>query len=674
MEASLVQRHLIFRLKSRVVYTFAVAFLFSLVMGKSDLGFRISHMEVDLSQRLGPAMAFELLDDPHRGSTLKGSFNIVPLGAGFPTFPPIRLEEVQITLVDSPAKASSRSLALFKKLKTPASNIWGEEEELFNDEEKERLRLAKQQNRLEIEDLVPRHEVSFVEKARQVIQSVQGSGDNLTTENSNGESLKVTKNGVSSGYKVQGLFEFVRDGSLILTDQHYIDVRRFEEGIPKEVADVDLVGATFSMNIASTRGMIVARLTNRSGLVEGEAKVSIQDLLQSKVPKLILKPRADRQRTRAVSAYGKLITNQTPPVYLSGYDEDSTIGKVKKEGSDENLGVQSLDLNSELLAEARSPHHYPTISSIHLSESVELTLLPEKMIKGLVQILSEQDIEFDMTRGDSLIWGTVKRKGKPISGVKVLPEVGQTSYFGGLFLPDHTRQKTSENGMFAVVVKEGGWQDIRLEAEDGQVRRLSTLVIPGKVTQLEADFSLEASSVAVRTFDAFNGEPLRTIVQLQEMDGTLDTGVEGVSLLDLPHTKNLSFLTAIPSGNYEKVRMSYSHLSDFLHIPLLSRDWLAEIKAPYKKELSDQTGTVVGFIQGDDFTIEIPNSTPKPIVYFDPSGKVISEGVSGGGFLAFGLDLEQVNLVIESKREHRRMTRILRPEAEYLQVVMGSFE
>lgn len=638
-------------------------------LGKSDLGFRVEKIDVKLSQKFPPAIAIELLENQESPSEPSQPERYIPLRAGFPELEPIELEEVSFGTLDPNPNTQHNKLI---RSDLPFES----EEEIFTEEEKLRLRMAREQRGLYVEDITPAMAPTLGERAKAVISQMQTDpnidrnvkvGGSLESADVQLPESQQSNKSLSSALKIQGEIEFVRDGSLAMTDQHFIDVRRFEEGVAKEVGQVNLADGTFSMTVNSSRGVIVGRLTNQRGGVEGEGVIAVSDLLLAKGSRLVLKRTAQRQPIRAGSAYGKKEAKENV-VRLAGlWDAQS-----EKELT---YDVNSFDTASDMIVEADSKNHRPTLSIVNLKSSTELVLLPDRMIWGLKDILSEQEMPFDLDRGDGLIWGTIVSNGRPVDGATVLPSGGPVSYLGGFYLPDRSLRQTSENGMFVVVSQQTGWQSLYVSGPDGAGVHINVLVAPGKVSMVKAELPIQTTTVTLRSFDAFAGVPVRAQVELQQLNEIIEVGENGAVVVELPKTEGLSFVRVNPEQNYERIHFSYGHLIDYLHAPLIPRHWFADLKASVKLNDELQSGHLVGFVQGDDFLVEIPNKTTRSkTVYFDPSGQVVERGVKGGGFVILNLEETLSNLVIVSQRTHKELSRIVKPERESIQVLQASFE
>lgn len=704
----------------RVLNLSLLALFYSQLLGVSDLGYRATLIDLKLSQKYPPAVALEVIhlkNQFEEPPPVDSFLTVIQLRAEYPDLGLISLDELSFKMPsDQPATQQAQSSSNANR--SMASSFTSElvtganPEDYFTEEEKLRLKMANLSNDdLNLNDVRPKEDVTLKEKIRAIIAQ-QGYNNNTKSHPlTNPNSPPIPKRFPIS---IRGDIEFSKDSSeaLALTDKHFIDVRRFEEGIPKEVAQINLVNGTFTISLQSTKGVLVGRLTSKVGGVDGEGKISVLDLMNSSNPKLILK-RPSIASPKAKSLYGN-DWNQNPadsnsnkddfrqssksrgdsvntkshsngfsptmmlagtPTYKST-DETANKGSMRSSNTDMKLFNNNFDRSSEFILEAHADYHRPTVAISNVAKSSEVSLLPDRMINGLSEILLEQDISLNLDRGDSLIWGIVKDQGRPVEGATIFAGQGaRTSYFGGFYLPDQTRTKTSENGMFSITLSNPGWNELIVELSDGRRIRVNALVLSGKVSQVEIDVPKSTSPLILRSFDAFTGDPLRTNIEIQQLELPIDTGFEGTATVEVPKTNNLSFVLVSPEAPYEKIRLSYMHLEDYLHIPLFTKNWLDEFKAYLKVSDEPQTGNVVGFVQGDDFTVELQNKDDSSkIVYFDQQGHFSNQGLAGGGFIVFNLEENQVNLTLLSKRNSKEIVRIVRPEKEWTHVINANFE
>lgn len=709
----------------RVLNLSLLALFYSQLLGVSDLGFRATPIDLKLSQKYPPAVALEIIHSKTQfeDQTQADPFlTVIQLRAEYPDLGLISLDELSFKmqsdipstqLVETSSKSPQQSYINRSIASSSNTEVvtGAHPEDYFTEEEKLRLKMANLSNDdLNMDEVRPKEDPTLKEKIRAIIAQ-QGYENNtkshpLTNPNTSPLPQRFP-------ISIRGDIEFSKDSSeaLALTDKHFIDVRRFEEGIPKEVAQVNLVNGTFTISLQSTKGTIVGRLTSKMGGVDGEGKISVLDLMNSSNPKLILK-RPTIASPKAKSLYGndwnknptsssdeKGNSHQSnrdrggaktkspgngfsPTMMLAGTSVNKPTDETTKGPSpyssdtDIKLFNNHFDRSSEFVLEAHADYHRPTVAISNVAKGSEISLLPDRMVNGLSEILLEQDISLNLDRGDSLIWGIVKDQGRPVEGATVLAGQGaRTSYFGGFYLPDQTRTKTSENGMFSITLSNPGWNELLVELSDGRRIHINTLVFSGKVSQVEVDVPKSTSPLILRSFDAFTGEPLRTNLEIQQLEQSIDTGFEGTATVDAPKTNNLSFVLVSPEAPYEKIRLSYMQLEDYLHIPLFTKNWMDEFRAYLKVSDEPQTGNIVGFVQGDDFTVEVQNKeSSSKVVYFNQQGHFSNQGVAGGGFIVFNLEENQVNLTLLSKRNNKEIVRIVRPEKEWTHVINANFE
>lgn len=664
-----VSHHPFVKRSAIVLGPFVVFIFFCSELGRSDFGYRVDNIEVTLSQKFPPAIAFELLENGSLPEQSLPEEELIPLRAGLPDLEPIQLEELNFTGVED------STLRTLDPLPIKPSMLANDSKLDLTPFERQRLRQAEEQFGLNISDLEPAQATSLRDKVQALLEAERtaplpqgGFPPRSISEQSKEKTLEADGIAVPKATFVEGEIEFVKDGSLAMTDKHYLDVRRFEEGISKEVAKVDLQRGTFSIHVNGTRGYIVGRLTNQRGGIDGEGILSVAELLSTKKNKLVLKRALQKDPIHTTSAYG-----QKEPMRSSSMSVAMNPKATHEEGS--VFDFNALDTTTEFVVESKAESHIPTLSVVNYGKGADLIMLPERMINGLAAILAEQGLHFDLAAGDSLLWGTVVKNGRPVEGATVQVTDGEVSYFGGLYLPDQTRDKTSENGMFAIVVRKAGWHHLFIRSSDNVGFYVNSFVAPGKVTQVTADIPSERAPVTVRTFDAFGGDPVSGRLEIQQVEDFVDVDASGVKLLELPRLISPSLLFFNPLAPFEKTHILYGSFLDYLHIPLVSTPWLDEMVSIATAKRQPKTGIIVGYIQGDDFTVEVPNKHEDvPLIYFNHRGQPVEMGVDGGGFILFDVDIDTPNLLIHSKRTQKTMGRLLNPREDSIQVIQAQFQ
>ncbi len=491
----------------------------------------------------------------------------------------------------------------------------------------------------------------------------------------NSHSDKQVENLSPSILKIQGQIEFSRnsDPLLVLTPDHRIEVRRFAEGVPHEYGEIKTQSGTFSIDLKNNYGSIVAQLINSHGIVEGEATLPVATALQytkkSKIPKLVLHP-VQKASVSVASAYG---TQYEKDFFKSlNFDLVNSPEIATQVGGDLSQASifhkQVTDKNIESVLQVSAPSHVSTTAIISLHTGADIMLMPDKMLENLTEILSDQGVKLNLDKGDSLIWGTVKDKGQPIAGATIYSSKAQPVYLGSLWMPDVQMTKTSDNGMFVIVVNEAGWKDLFVQVENGPQLHLNVLTFPGRISQVVAELPNHDVPVSVRTFDAFNGEPVRTRVQLQQVEDVFDTGEQGLKVVQIPNSSNLSLVNIFPEPPYVDSKQSYTAVEDYLHLPIINGDWLEQIKTQKRINVEFDKGIIVGFVQNEDYNL-IPlneEQSSENLVYFNSSGEVISSGAAGGGFILFNQSKEFETISIKNRKNNLIYNKIAFPESRFL--------
>jgi hypothetical protein len=662
-----------------------LSFFFGTRTGVGQFNYIPDVIKIAVKESSPPSLALAEVSADYIDNAIASNVLSTTLKVGLALLPQIELEEI---LIDELEQADTE-LTIRPEV-VLASNIRKLEnnDEIYTSElsqsQQSRLRIAQQRYQvLDQEWIEPRQsEESLGEKIQRLDQNlkveeskeqrkdrviIKGSSVAINTELESAE--RKSDGRVTDGsFTVEGLIEFARKTDLVLTPDHHIEVRRFAEGIPQEFGVVRLPEATFSIQFQSSYGTIVAQLINSNGIVEGQGVIPVQDLVKNKNlhPTLVIKP-SPKGNIQVASAYGSSFLKDFQKNISFDIFSSLEFSQPLPKGSH----FDNSYADSEAVIQASSKNHFTTTAIISLADGADLMLLPDKMISGLVDILSEQGLSLNLQAGDSLIWGQVRKDGKPIEGATVFAERADPIYFGGMQLPDQLRTATSENGMFVVVVNDPGWKDLFVQLENGTKLHLNVLTFPGKVAQVFADLPSHEISVSVRSFDAFSGEPARTKVQFQQVEDIVDTGEVGLSVVSVPFTQGLSFVNIYPEAPYIDAKFSYSKLVDYMHFPLIRREWLDQVAKYVRINTDSSKGIIVGFVQNSNYNLISSSSeqSNNNLVYFNSSGEVVNSGVSGGGFILYNQPLGFVGVTIEDKTRSRKFHKITYPENRFVSIL-----
>jgi hypothetical protein len=693
-------------------------FAFGLQTGVGQFNYIPDVIKIAVKESSPPSLALAEVNADYIDNSFATNIQATPLKVGLALLPQLELEEILIDeLEQADTQLTSRNGIVIAstngKLKRNANDF---PEDLSRDQ-LSRLKIAQQ--KYQVLDQVwsePQYnEESLGEKVRRLNQNqitedlrnqeqskVIVRGNNLLSNESslvdsgkredtqdvgnseqnviiNGRASKKSDLAVNADPKpvvkndeenivVDGLIEFARKTDLVLTPDHRIEIRRFAEGVPQEFGLVRLPEATFNIQFQSTYGTIVAQLINANGYVEGQGVVAVQDLIKSKNfrPTLVIKPTLNGN-IQVASAYGASFQKDFQKSLIFDIFDSLEFSKPLAKGAhfDSSYG------DSEAVVQVNAKNHVPTTAIISLAEGADLMLLPDKMINGLVDILSEQGLSLNLQGGDSIIWGQVRKDGKPIEGATIFAERTDPIYFGGMHLPDQLRTATSDNGMFVVVVSDPGWKDLFVQLENGTKLHLNVLTFPGKVAQVFADLPSREIAVSVRSYDAFSGEPARSKVQIQQVEDIVDTGEVGLSVVNVPLTQGLSFVNVYPESPYVDSKFSYSKLLDYMHLPLIRKEWLDQIAKFVRINTDPSKGIIVGFVQNGTYGLvtSSPEQTTESLVYFNSNGEVVNSGAAGGGFILYNQPPGFVGVTIEDKKHHRKFHKITSPENRFVSIL-----
>jgi hypothetical protein len=694
-------------------------FGFGIQTGVGQFNYIPDVIRIVVKESSPPSLALAEVNADYIDNSIASNIPATPLKVGLALLPQLELEEILIgELEQADSQLANRNSVI---ISSNEKQIYGNEDEVYpenlSQEQLSRLKIAQQ--KYQVLDQVwsePQfNEESMGEKVRRLNQNLKDEearngnksqvivrGDDSANDSKSKGSIRLAENSAVDDGSVQsviinetktnksevavntepkrsdkkdqhtitveGLIEFARKTDLVLTPDHRIEVRRFAEGVPQEFGIVRLPEATFNIEFQSTYGTIIAQLINANGVVEGQGVVAVQDLIKNKNfrPTLVIRP-SPKGNIQVASAYGASFEKDfQKSIGFDIFGASDYSQALPKESYFDNSYA-----DSEAVVQATAKNHVTTTAIISLADGADLMLLPDKMINGLSDILSEQGISLNLQAGDSLIWGQVRKNGKPIEGATVFAERTDPIYFGGMHLPDQLRTTTSDNGMFVVVVNEPGWKDLFIQREDGSKLHLNVLTFPGKVAQVFAELPSREIPVSVRSFDAFSGEPARAKVQIQQIEDMIDTGEVGLSVINIPATQSLSFIHVFPEAPYMDAKFSYTKLLDYIHIPMIRREWLDQVARQMRINPDPNKGIVVSFVQNGnyDFIASSPEQSNERLVYFDSKGEVTNSGLAGGGFILYNQPTGFVGITLEDKKHQRKFHKISFPENKVVSIL-----
>jgi len=482
---------------------------------------------------------------------------------------------------------------------------------------------------------------------------------------------------LSAARRVTGPIEIT--GGLAVTNEHHIEVRRTDEGVFREMGRVDLMKGSYSIDIDDATGAIVARLIDRKGSVLGEGSIRLSQL-QVGQGRLIAGPRLEVSPsptwTGQVSQYYQdSKKNKAPPsTRVTSFAGQNQIA-VAKNGE---LSIENVSKNSSMLVRAEAAEHMPS-SRIMVAgnKSFGMSLFPNSMMEALKSIMAEQKPATNSALKDtSFVWGTASIDGKPLSGVTVSSETESEAkpvYFNELLIPDPKLTATSANGLYAFVGLPVGFHALLAQRGAEYFGHQNVEVEMGSVAIGDIENTLRTEPVRLRAFDAFGGEPVSLIANMQSLTEPVDVE-EGSASVVLPQISRLSMIYTQAPPNYVSANYFYNDQDSYIHLPMISQEWLEDSKSAAKINDLPNTGTIIGFFNEEAFEVYLAgqdNDSQAMITYFDQAGKKIdgNRGVEGGGFVIFNASYGTQEVVILGASSEKIFSKVVPVDSETVSVL-----
>lgn len=440
--------------------------------------------------------------------------------------------------------------------------------------------------------------------------------------------------------RIVGIFEIQK--GLLYSNEDRIEIRRYEEGVFREKGTINLHDSTYEIFPNDFKGFLLGRMIDKNGRTKGEGVVRVSDSILNhrgahQGPKITLVVKSD-VTGRAVSSYNlnnKNALSQPAKATIFQGQLERNVGK------DGQIKFDNVVKNSPTNLIAESKGHFASQQIILAGESFSTELIPEKMGVALKQIVSDLRQQNFNDPNLSIVLGKVTFDGQAVSGVnlKIENEADiQPIYFNSLMLPDPKLTTTSENGYYAFIMEGGELKTLMAFRGDRYFGHINTVVSPGMTSFAEIKNTIKTQTVDIKVYDPFSGLPEFTDVRLQGQNETI-TIEKGVGEAQLPYLGRWSFLYSNPSDKFVPAHYTYVESSDYIYVPLVSKEWVSYLFSSSKQSLYPKSNLVVGFVIDEDFEVEVPGLDPlkNHIMYFDYSGKVTSKGTQGGGFILYNL-------------------------------------
>jgi hypothetical protein len=485
--------------------------------------------------------------------------------------------------------------------------------------------------------------------------------------------IEVSLADLTASKRITGHIELTN--GLAVTNEHHIEVRRSDEGIFHEVGKVDLSKGSYSIDVDDASGFILARLIDKAGSVIGEGSTRISQMTTQ--GRLIYGPRLEIVPSpswpgQVGSYYPK---NNAPKPDPANPSRVTSLGGANELplSKDGEINLDNVSRGSSTVVRAEIPGHL-TANKIMISgqEKFQLTSFPLPMMTALKNIVTEPGAPQSELEDSTFVWGTISLDGKPLSGVTVVSETdpdAKTIYFNEFMLPDSHLTATSANGIYAFVNIQQGFNAILAQRGEAYFGHQNVVVEPGTVAIGDIQSSLRTEPVKVRAFDAFAGEPVHVVANMQSLNTPLEIS-DGNGSVILPQVSRLSMIYTEVAANYVAANYFYNDHDSYIHLPILRKEWLANLKTDAKVDEVPSTGTIVGFFGEENFEAylaAVKSDSAVQIVYFDGAGRSLlnaKTGVPGGGFVMFNIPPGTQEAVIFGTGTERIYSKVVPVDAD----------
>jgi hypothetical protein len=314
---------------------------------------------------------------------------------------------------------------------------------------------------------------------------------------------------------------------------------------------------------------------------------------------------------------------------------------------------------------AITQNHIPTQQIVLANSDFKTVAFPQKMVGALKSLVSDQRQQNFNDPNLSIIWGQILFDQKPTSGVQINVENHdylEPIYFNSLMLPDPSLKSTSENGYFAFLGAPDDFHHLVARRNEIYFGHVNTKVTEGMVSYVTIENSIKSEEIELKVYDAFSGAAQAAELSIQSLPEKIQVQ-QGQEKIFLPSVGRFSLLHALPSEEtYQPAYYSYVDRTDYIYVPLVSREWLYQLITQQKLNVSSQSGLVIGFVHDEDFLVEVrgPTDAQSTITYFDYAGRATKakQGTQGGGFLITGLAQDTYEIIVHGSKSQKTYSRI----------------
>lgn len=490
----------------------------------------------------------------------------------------------------------------------------------------------------------------------------------LATQTENPTTLSPEKKWAT----VRGKFELIEGVGVL---NHYIVLKRIEEGQVREVGQIDLKNGSYAIEIESPRGFLLAQIKDEKGLLIGEDREKLINL-----------------QSRGSFLEGPFIrVGQPATVALNSGPRESSTEKVSNQrsvansASDTKIFSASLFDNQNILDDhtnvvlnvsaftstiARTldlTQIYKSITTIrHAGDKSETPVFTTKWLEGVLQyIIDIQKLSTDI-KNKPIIIGRVFQNGKGYSGVDVKIETApdlHPIYLDQFLIPNANLSATSENGYFMFVGVDAGTYFVSAEKENSILGSQMFIAEDNAIAFQNILTESSAQTKVIRVFDAFSGEPVESEV-ISTLTTDLIETISGQTQVTSHIEQSVSEAIIRPRNNteYLPVRYLFNTKKDYIHIPMLKEAWVLSIKNAMAINQLPNTGTIIGFTEEDQYEVFLTQKTDYDshnVIFFDNLGNPTEAPAKGGGFIMFNVPTGATEVILQEPRSSKIHSQVI---------------
>jgi len=422
-------------------------------------------------------------------------------------------------------------------------------------------------------------------------------------------------------------------------------------------------------------GKIIATLIDDTTRVLGRGDFDLTDVGQPgqrmlEGVKIIIEPQNSLIKGQIFSAYS--VDENFIPVKEAELFAPAAVREVADAKGNFRLGGLSSD--STFFLDGYAPDHWGTRVMVEGNQKPRVPVFSEKMLQSFFDITGHSANNTEL----GVIWGKVKRKGKPIAGVSVglsSPDAIGPIYFNALHIPDKNMRATSDNGLYAFIKVKPGLHVVMSQIQNQELPSTVVSVAPTMVSY--AEINMKVMQIQGRVYDPVKQQTVQAQVSVVGTSKTAVSGQNGFNL-KIPSTDPVLFVDANAGPEYFISREAVARTqSKKIDMYMFKKSWLSDQFRNMGLKYDEQKGIILGYVNGPAFHVALDSKSSDSVnentLYFDNTGKIQPdsiEGVAGGGgFIITNLKPGVHTLVITSAEGEIVASRIFVSEAGVLNVL-----